>query len=167
MSLRLAIAAGAVGVGLIAYAVLSAETDEEKILARLDQLEDAVRVDEETSNPILRLGRVRGQFSEIFTEDVTFSIPELTSAHQGRKTLADLAAKAGTSVRTFDVDFTHVDVSLTGSGTGATVSAVAELTATRSTGRPERDERRVRFEFLNGDDGWQVADLRASGPDAR
>ena len=136
----LAIAGAILGLALIGYALFAEENDEERIRARLTQLEDAVGVDGEASNPIMRTAHVNGEFKEIFEKEVTYKLAELTSQSRGRRALSGLATKAGMYTQTFDLSFTGVDVQITGGGTGAEVSTVAVLRVTRRNGRLERDE---------------------------
>jgi ketosteroid isomerase-like protein len=163
--MRRALAAGAAiaGLAVIGYAVLASPTDEERIRDRLDALEAAVQVDGDTStNPVLRAGAVGGAFKEIFTEDVTFRIPELTSGDRGRPALARLAAQSGMYFSTLTVDFGGTDIELQGSATSARVTSVATVQGTRGGGRLERDDRAVTFTFTKQDGEWLISDVRVA-----
>lgn len=166
MTRWIALVAALLGVALVGYAVFSGKSDEELIAERLVQLEDAIRVDSDTSpNPMVRTGYLNGEFEEIFVDNVSYRIPELTSGDNGRAALATLAARSSSYVQTLDVDFGDINVELVAGGTGATVMTRAAVRATRSGGRHERDDRTVRFEFSKSDDGWQIASLRVFAKD--
>jgi hypothetical protein len=151
----------------IAYAVLSSKTDEELILERMDALASAVAVDADTStNLVLRVGALNRRFDEIFTPDVRYDIPELTSGSEGRSGLAQLAAKSGSYFETLDVSFGSTEVSVDPAGDRAKARTIAKLLGVRAGRGPERDRRRVRFEFVKGEDGWRVYALSVeSGTD--
>lgn len=153
------VAGAVVGLSLAGYALLGAQTDEEQILLQLDRLEEALRLDGETTNPLVLRGRFNERFEEVFAEDVTYRIPELSSPGKGRRSLVDLATRSSMTFRTLEVDLQNRDVELTGSATGADVGALAVLRATRGNHR-EHDERNVRFSFVNGKAGWQIASVR-------
>ena len=149
------------GLGLIGYAVFSRETDEEQIRRRLTELADAVHLDAERGNPAVRGLELRGRFAELFEKDVRAQIPELGSSRQTRDDLAALAAQSSAYFQSLDLDFQKVDVQLDGTRSGARVSSVVVMTATRRTDpAPERDEREVTFRFVKTDDpGWRIAEL--------
>jgi hypothetical protein len=162
------LAAGGAIVGLAAvlYALFAAKSDEELIAERLDELELAVQVDSDTStNPILRTGALGGKFQEIFTEDVTYSIPELTSGDRGRNGLATLAARAGSYFDNLVIDFGARHIDLDGSGKGARVSTTATVTAVRRGGDVDRDERNVRFELEESGEGWRITSVSVAPKD--
>jgi hypothetical protein len=152
--------AAVAGLAAIGYAVLAKPTDEELILDRLAALEAAIQVDGDTSpNPVLRAGAVQGAFKEIFVEDVTFSIPELTSGGHGRAALAGLAARSGLVYRTLTVDFGGTDVTVARNASTATVQTTATVQATRGAGL-ERERRPVAFGFTRVDGDWRIASVR-------
>jgi ketosteroid isomerase-like protein len=105
--------------------------------------------------------RLTIDFEEIY-EDVTYEMSELTSTTSGRENLVALAAQAGAYYATLDLRFRHVDVQLARGGTGATVTSQAVLTAARSSGRAERDARRVTFRLSRDDGEWRVVSFRVT-----
>lgn len=155
-----AIAGGVVGVGLIGYALLSAESDEEKIRNKLNQLEEAVAVSDPSENVIFRKARMDEAFEEIFTEQVSVSIPELTSLRSGRTRLAGVATKAGTFFSSASVSFDDVDVVIDPAGDRAQVRSEVTLDAVRA-GRPRRDTRAVTLQFVKRDD-WLIDSIRVA-----
>jgi hypothetical protein len=165
--LRVALAALGLGLGLLGYAFFFAPTEEEKILAVLDELERAVHTGPESGrNPLVRSATLRGRFGEIFEKGVTFRIAELTTGKSGREHLVEVATRATVSMTTLDVDFTRTEVALTGGGTGARVDSVADLRAFRGNERYEQGERRVTFDFSKGEGTWKISGFRVSRPDA-
>lgn len=162
----LAIAAVVIGGGALLYAVFAQPSSEERIQTQLERLARVVAVHADEKNPVLRGVRLKREFSEIFTTDVSVSIPELTSLRRGRDELAGVAARAGTHFQTADVAFSNVRIQLDDRETRAMVRTVATLTATRG-GELERDERRVRFDFVERDGDWLIDGLSvAARPEA-
>jgi len=151
----LALILGALGLTIVGYAWFARETDEEKILGVLAHLAAAVRVDEDAQNPIFRLAQVNKHFSEVFTEDVTFRIPEYTSASRGRKSLAGLTAQIGPYFQRLDVDFKNVTVDLDPDHTKARVASNAVADGSSRNGL-FKEERRVRAEMAKTDGDWQI-----------
>ena len=160
MTLKQVLAMGGVGAGvaLVLYALLSRESDEEKIRRRLDELELAVQVDAEAENPVFRATRLNDRFGELFDEKVRVSIPELTSSRSGRKDLVALATRSGAWFRTLEVDFKSISVQ-TGN-VGANVSTTATLTTSRAGGNMQRDERKVDFTFTKADGDWRIDSIQ-------
>jgi uncharacterized protein (TIGR02246 family) len=160
----IAVAGVVVGAGFVLWAILGGPNDEERIRAQLERLEAAAHVEGDGENPVFRSARLNQEFSEIFTDDVAVSIPELSSHKRGRTGLAALAARATTHVRNLDVDFSSIDVQFDTSGKSASVDTDAKLDATRHGGRIERDERRVAFRFVERDGDWLIDSVSVYPP---
>jgi hypothetical protein len=165
MTLKRLLAMGGVGAGaaLVLYALLSRESDDEKIRRHLDELELAVQVDGEGENPVMRATRLDKRFSELFDEKVRISIPELTSARSGRKDLVALATRAGVWFRTLEIDFK--DIGIKTGNIGAQVSTTASLTTSRAGAGLQRDERKVDFTFTKTDGDWRIDSVHVSPKD--
>jgi hypothetical protein len=150
------------GLALIGYAVFSGQSDEELIRARLVELEEALALDGQSSNPAAHGLRLRGKFANIFEKDVTATIPELGSTREGRDELAALAMHSGSYFETLDVDFENVDVGIDGTKLNARVKTLAVVTGTRrGEKQPRREERRVALRFFKGEEnGWRIAVVR-------
>ncbi len=159
----LAIGGIVVGLGLAGYALLGGSSDEEKIRALLDHLAEVVTVTGD-ENPVMRVGRMRSEFSEIFSKDVRVRIPELTSLSGGRDGLATLAARTGSYFRTAEITLKDVNVELVASGVRARVDCRATLLGDRGQG-PRREERRVRFDLGKDDGDWLIDSVTVSGKD--
>lgn len=157
----LAIAGGALGVGLIGYAVFGAESDEERIRARLIELEDAVRVEGQV-NPLVRTSQVNKAFKEIFTEHarITFSqdakelYPQVINIRSGRAELSKAASQGTAFLQRFDVDFGSIEIQLTGDS-GAEVDTIAAINALDKGARGNTEKRDVSFVFFK-DDEWRI-----------
>ena len=155
------------GLGLAAWAVFGGLSDEEKIRALLDRLEQTVKVDGE-ENPVGRMARINGEFSEIFTKDVQVRIPELTSVGKGRQDLAGVATRAGGYFQSLDVDISVNEIGVDGTKVGARVAATATLTAVRAGGAgAERDQRNVSFRFSKDDGEWLISAVGVSDKQTR
>jgi hypothetical protein len=160
--MRRALALGALVAGalLVLWALFAGDTDEEKIRARLGRLAAAVSVEGEGQNPVFRVAHLNQEFSELFTEDASVSIPELSEVRSGRQGLAALAGRATRYVEALDVSFEDIAVQLN-TPKAAQVRARAKLDAVRPGGRPERDERQVSFRFVDQGGAWLIASVRA------
>jgi hypothetical protein len=150
----LAIAAVGLGLAALLYALFARPTHEERIGRALDRLARVVSSDSEQQNPILRAARLRKEFSEIFSRDVSVNIPELASPLRGRDELAAIGARTTTAYQSVDVEFSKLDIRVDANETRAEVRAVATLTGSR--GALERDSRRVRFGFSHQAGEWLI-----------
>jgi len=159
MKRALAIGALIAGALLVLWALLAGDTDEEKIVARLARLAIAVSVEGGEQNPVFRVARMNQEFSELFTEDVSVSMPEISEARSGREALAALAGRATRHLEAVDVDFEDIAVEMDASK-GAQVRARAKLDAVRLGGHRERAERDVRFRFVDREGAWLIASVR-------
>lgn len=151
-----------VGVGLVGYALLAKDTDQELIRARLHQLTMAVRVDKGDS-ALMRSARVRRAFDEVLAPGVVVRIPDLPDPGQGRDALLGLAVRAGRRYQTAQVDLSDTSVQLGPGKNGANVKSEATLTATDSGGL-HRQHRHVVFRFTRGKDGWRISSIEVSAP---
>jgi hypothetical protein len=160
MKRALALGALVAGALLVLWALFAGDTDEEKIRARLARLAAAVSVEGEGQNPVFRVAHLNQEFSELFTEDASVSIPELSEVREGRQALAALAGRATRYVEALDVDFEDVAVEINPPKV-AEVKARARLDAVRPGSQRERDERRVTIRFVDRGGAWLIASLRA------
>jgi hypothetical protein len=154
----LAVGLGVLGLAIVSYALLARQTDEERILEVLHRLESAVRVDDDTSNPLARMSQVNGHFSEIFEEDVQFKIPEHTSANHGRKTLVGLVVQIGPYFRHLDIAFKDVTIDFEMDHQRANVASNAHADGFSRNGR-WADQRRVRLAMNQADGDWRIERL--------
>src|SRR5258706_9392732 len=116
------VAAGVVVLGFV-WLTFFRSSDEARIRAQLAALAVAVKVspDDTSVNPIGRFAHMNDAFSKIFDRDVRVSIPELTTLDSGRKPLAELATNAPRIFRSFDVDFSQIEIKIDDSKSGALV----------------------------------------------
>src|SRR5262245_50372411 len=101
---------GALGLGLVGWALFGGGGDEKRILEKLMKLEETVHLEEESRNPVMRLARVRGELKEIVQSTVLVEIPEAPPFKAGRDGLAELATSESTWFRSADVRFDAIDV---------------------------------------------------------
>ncbi|WP_438015336.1 nuclear transport factor 2 family protein [Sorangium sp. So ce315] len=146
----------AVGVVLAVVALLFSPSEEDRIRARLTQLEDAVRVDDGAHNPLVRHGRVRKEFAEIFTKEASARIVEIGKRLGSRDDLTAAATQAAVVYQTADVSFGDTDIQVDPAGTTAEVTATATVTGARHGQPVRRDEVPValRLEKVEGD--WKI-----------
>ncbi|WP_437631518.1 nuclear transport factor 2 family protein [Sorangium sp. So ce854] len=146
----------AVGVVLAVVALLFSPSEEDRIRARLTQLEDAVRVDDGAHNPLVRHGRVRKEFAEIFTKEASARIVELDERLGSRDDLTAAATQAAVVYQTADVSFGDTDIQVDPAGMTAGVTATATVTGARHGQPVRRDEVPValRLEKIEGD--WKI-----------
>jgi hypothetical protein len=155
----LAIGLAVLGLGVLGYAFFARQTDEEQILDLLHRLEDAVRVEEGGGNPLMRMSKVNGAFEEIFDENVSFRIPEHTTASRGRRTLAGLVTKIGPYFTSLDITFEDITIDFESEQTRAQVACYGAGDGFSRGGR-WNDKRRVRFVMDKRDGDWLISDLR-------
>ena len=151
-----------VGIALAIYALFYAESDEEKIRALFERLEDTIQVRTDDTNLVVRAAHIKGEFKEIFTKEVQFEIPELTELSAGRVELAGLAAKAPQMWRTATVSLDDLVITVDDSRLAGVAVGNAVLDATRHDGRLERDVRKVSISVEKIDDEWRIVGLSVS-----
>jgi hypothetical protein len=160
MTKWLAVVGMVLGVSLIGYAVFARETDEEKILRALGHIEKIVRVDADTAtNPLIRAGQLRKEYSEIFDKNVTYRIPDLSVPSSGAESvesLVRLTVQSSVAITTLDVSFSGTDIRLGTPPATASVKTVAKIRAFRGTEPYEEGTRSVQFEFSRNGGDWRV-----------
>lgn len=144
-----------IGVVIIAYALFG-PTDRDRILALLDRLAEAVRVEEGDTNPLVRHGRIRGEFKEIFAKEATASVPEIDDSLRGRDALAQAATQVGSVYQTAHVSLSDVDLKIDPAGTAAEAKATATITGRQHGQELRQDERRVTFRIEKIDGEWRL-----------
>lgn len=145
-------------VGLLGY-VLFHESDEDRILARLEGLARAV----ETSpgeNMAFRTLRLKKLFEEVLEPQVRFSAAELDDT-TGRQQLAALAGSAPNTFGNLDVSIGSTDIRINRERGDAEVASQVTLTSTRG-GELRRDTRHVQFELTKSDGEWRVSAIRVA-----
>ncbi|WP_437765013.1 nuclear transport factor 2 family protein [Sorangium sp. So ce281] len=147
------IAAGAV---LGAAALLLSPSEEERIRDRLTQLENAVRIDDGERNPLVRHGRIRGEFAEIFAKEASARIVEIGDSLRGRDELANAATQAVVVYQTAEVSLGGTEIQVDPAGMTAEVTATATVTGARHGREVRRDELPVvlRLEKIDGE--WKI-----------
>jgi hypothetical protein len=159
MDKRWLAAAGVVaGIGIVGYALFSRKTPEERIREQLERLSTVINVGEEPENAVVRAARLNGQFADLFDENVSAQIPELSNPLRGRKELVQLAARANVWVRTLEVDFSRLDIEA--GQVNASASGPAVLSGTRINGEPETGERQVKFTLTLDDSEWKIDSVK-------
>lgn len=156
------------GVAVIAYALLG-PSDEDRIRELLDRLAAAVGVDEGERNPLVRHGRLRGEFAEIFAKEASASVPEVGEGLHGRDQLVAAATQVGSVYQSADVGLGDVKVSVDKAGQSAEASATATITGAMHGQPLRRDERSVRFRIEKIDGDWKIFSVTVqprSDPDA-
>jgi hypothetical protein len=152
-------AGGAIALMIAAYVFLFSPSDDERVRNVLVRLARAVEVSGDPSNPITHLAHVKGEFAEIFEEDVHVTIPELTSLQSGRSELAKVATDASLIFRAASVSFAVVNLDLNEAKTSALVRATAVIHLTDRDGSSRVDKRLVNFQFAKKDNAWRFRTL--------
>lgn len=146
-----------VAVVVAVYALFFMSSEEEQIRGRLDQLAEAVRIEEGELNPLVRQGRVREELEDLFTKGASASVAELEDDLQGRDAIISAAIQLAVVYQSAHVSFGDVKVRIDAGGKAAKVSAVARVTGA-SHGQPsQREKRRVAFQLEKGEGGWRIA----------
>lgn len=111
-------------------------------------------------NPVMRATRIRDEYVETISQDVSINIPELSvteGATRGRDALIG-AAVAGVQAwerAEITVSFGRIQID----PLGAFVEATANLNATRHGGTPDRDARKCSFRLEKRDGKWRIQEL--------
>lgn len=155
----------ALGLAIAIYALFFSESDEDEIRALLERLEVAARVSSDDTNLVVRAARIKGEFAEIFTKEVTFDIPELSSMNAGRAELTGLAAKAPQLWQTATIDLDDLNIAVNDEALGAVAVGNAVLDATRLNGQLERDDRKVSISLEKIEGKWQIVAVTVSAKD--
>lgn len=143
------------GLGTIAYALLSSETEEEAIERKLATVADAVGIREDESL-LFRRARLNSVFKATLGNDVSVLVPDWGLTRRGRDEILQLATRVGTRYPSGTVELNDLDVALGPGADRASVTATATLTSTRGSHAFEQQSRGVQFELsLKGGD-WYV-----------
>ncbi len=148
--------------GVVAWTILR-PSDEAKIRKVLERLVHAVEP-RPNANPVFELGRVKGEFSEILTERVEVSIPDIGGVPSGRNELAQAAVAAGGRFGVGDLELSVSEIKLDEAHTRADVDSIVRMK--RQGSALTREERRVHFSLRN-DDGWRVTSVNVSAAATR
>ena len=147
-----AILAIVASLGVLAWLALG-DSDEAKILARLDELASAVETQPD-ENMAFRALRLKPIFEEGFEPGASLRAPELPDT-SGVKDLTTLAAGVPRFYGELDVSIDETDVRIDRAAHEARVSAGVTVTGTVG-GELRRDKRVVRFTLRERDGEWRV-----------
>jgi hypothetical protein len=142
----------ALSLGLLVW-LFFADSDEAKILARLEELADAVET-KQNENAAFRALRLRPILEEGLEPGATLRAPELPNT-SGVKNLTALAASVPRAYGELDVSIGETDVRIEKQAHEARVAAGVTLTGTLG-GELRRDKRVVRFTLRERDGEWRV-----------
>jgi hypothetical protein len=142
----------ALSLGLLVWLFFS-DSDEAKILARLEELANAVETSP-NENPGFRALRLRPVFEQGFEPGALLRAPELPNT-SGVQALAALAASVPRIYGDLDVSIGETDVRIDQELHEARVVAGVTLTGTLG-GELRRDKRVVRFTLRERDGEWRV-----------
>jgi len=153
--------------GTVIYILFFGASDESRIRDRLEQLAEAVRIDEDELSPLPRAGRIRSEFAEIFTTDASASVAEIDETFEGRDAMAAAAAQLVGRYRSADVSFMNIKVRI--HEAAAEVKATAAVTGATHGQGASREELPVTLKLKTIDGDWKitsaVVDLRQSSAD--
>jgi hypothetical protein len=139
--------------GILAWLLLG-DSDETKILARLDELANAVETKAD-ENMAFRALRLKGVFQEGFEPGAALRAPELPETN-GVKELTTLAAGVPRFYGNLDVSIGETDVHVEREAHEARVTAGVTVTGTVG-GELRRDKRVVRFTLREREGDWRVS----------
>ncbi len=152
------------GLGLLGYALLASETDEEAIQEQLHQLESAVYV-REGEGLVYRRVRLQAEFTELFTADAHVEAPELGQLPRGPAGLATVGARLGQLYDTAEATFHQVRIEVGPAADTAEVSAIARLSGNRHGQGYGTDERECLLRFVLDDGEWLIASGLVTEPE--
>ena len=157
----LAIAA-VVGLGLMAYALFSGDTDEERIVRTLTRLGQVIRF-ESPPNPLIRGAALNGDLSELVAPDVVLEVPERNFVARGRDELVRLAVAATGQMQRFEVSFSVQELEVHGDSADVALDVITVTDASE----PKASSRRANLRFVKRDDEWLLASARVQEDDER
>ena len=138
--------------GVLAWLFIG-DSDETKILARLEELANAVETNSD-ENMAFRALRLKNVFEEGFEPGASLRAPELSTTN-GVKDLTALAASVPQVYGQLDVSIDETDVRIDSAAHEARVTAGVTVTGTTG-GELRRDKRVVRFTLRERDGEWRV-----------
>lgn len=159
---RAALVAALLGALLVAYALFSRESDEERIVSTLTELEQLIGFSS-PPNVLARTASLNGGFKSLVSEDVRVEVPERGFLARGRAELARRTAQGSAGLQSFELDFSDMMFEI-GDAT-ATVEANVIVEASVGSER-RRDERRVSLQFEKYGSAWFLARARVHEPPA-
>jgi hypothetical protein len=139
--------------GILAWLLLG-DSDETKVLARLEELASAVETKPD-ENMAFRALRLKGVFEEALEPGAGLRAPELPETN-GVKDLTALAAGVPRFYGDLDVSIGETDVHIEPEAHEARVTAGVTVTGTLG-GELRRDKRVVRFTLRERDGEWRVS----------
>ncbi len=152
------------GVLVLGYAIFAPESDEERILAVLDELALSVSFSEPIANPMvwgLQLGK---KFEDLMTEQIDVRVSEVRSGIPSSR--SQLGPAAGIALQRYgalDITFSGFDVQV--QDDRATAEGRAEVTGVIG-GEKRSDARPIRFELIRLDGEWLVHSVHVRRPEA-
>ncbi len=164
MRTKLLAAAAIAIVAATLYFVFAGKSDEDRIRDTLGRLAKVVEIKDDGSNPLLRMGRVRGDLDALVTDDVHVSIPELGGARQGRQGISEAVTTAQLVFAWAQVDLRAIEIKLEPGALTAQASAEAQLKGKTRGGETRRDDRNVDFLLRKGDGTWKVKSVTVWAP---
>jgi phosphoribosylformylglycinamidine synthase len=138
----------------VIYVLFFGASDESRIRDRLNQLAAAVRIDEDELSPLPRAGRIRSEFTDIFTKDATASVAEIDETFEGRDAMAAAAVQIVSAYRSADVSFDNIKMRI--DEAAAEVKATAVVTGARHGQGITRDELPVILKLKKMEGDWKI-----------
>jgi hypothetical protein len=138
--------------------MLSRDTEEQRIRARLEALELALD-SPGAEDPALRKVRIERALSDALAEDVLVKIPDQPRLGRGRAGLLELALRAGDDPRGVEVRVAHVEIALGDDRRTARVRLDAELS--RPGDELHKDVRNVTLDFESSNGSWRITSVEA------
>ena len=152
--------AAVVGLGLMAYALFSGDTDEERIVRTLTRLGQVIRF-ESPPNPLIRGVALNGDLAELVAPDVVLEVPERNFVARGRDELVRLAVAATGQMQRFEVSFSVQELEVHGNSADVALDVITVTDASE----PKASSRRANLRFVKRDDEWLLASARVQGND--
>jgi hypothetical protein len=153
----------AAGLGAVGWAVLGSPDDDEVIRSQLHRLAETVAI-HEGENVLLRRARLDSAFSDLVSENVSASLPELGAPVRGRAALVGLATAAGLRANNASLRYVSMELQLNAKiGVAHADTHVAVLAAGGREGL-QGTERNVQFELIFRNGTWLIDGILVSGP---
>lgn len=143
----------AFGLLLVAYSLLSRQSDEERVAVTLERLGQALSF-ESPPNVLMRAANLNGAFEELLVQNVLVKVPERGFSAQGRSELSTLTVQATATLQRFVVRLEPTRISVTGDRAEADVRVSVDA----QSGSSDRgDDREATCTLVKQDGDWRLA----------
>jgi ketosteroid isomerase-like protein len=157
--LILLVVAAVVAISVGVWAVFFRSSDEAQIKEAIARAATAVSFEEDATNPMMRVGRIRAVFREVMIDDVHLFADEVHQSVKSRDELASASLLLQSVFRACTIEGSSLDVQLQAGGTSARVKGNVVLVGADHSGSKKRESRPTTILMLKNDGAWKIASI--------